>query len=316
MPDSILSDPLTGPPAPTVMPTIGGEAAKERNRPAAPEDRGKTGIGALVDRVLPLRPAPSEKLDLGANQVRASTLTDIRVGNLDGRGNRITAIYAVQPGEYAIYQAGEVMVRFADDADKAAAQRKLILPVSAPRAEVSALSQDLACHDICDRQLAYGLQLALDGEPDGAKATVAAAKAYVLATRAASGRFQYLKWSFITGAGLIVLLSLASLIHPFPEPSSNLWLAAKAGLIGAIFSIALGIRGRTVALDTERLDNITDGALRLLIGIIAAGVLPLLFASGIAPTLKIGGADFKPGTVTWQMVLIIGFPLTIEPQQV
>jgi hypothetical protein len=38
-------------------------------------------------------------------------LKDIRVGNKDGRGVPVTQIYAVQSDEYAIYQAGEAMVR-------------------------------------------------------------------------------------------------------------------------------------------------------------------------------------------------------------
>lgn len=81
---------------------------------------------------------------------------------------------------------------------------------------------------------------------------------------------------------------------------------AKAGLIGAAFSIALAIRDRTVALDTELVANVTDGTLRLLIGVISAGVL-LLFASGIVPSLKIGDADFKSGALTWETVPVIGF---------
>ena len=28
---------------------------------------------------------------------------------------------------------------------------------------------------------------------------------------------------------------------------------------------------------------------------------------GTVPSLKIGDADFKPGTLTWEMVLVIGF---------
>ena len=248
------------------------------------------------------------KLELHAKRrEKASRLSDIRIDCPDSRGIKITAIYAVQSDEYAVYQAGEVMVHFADDPAKAQAQRKSILPISAARAEVNALAEDLACREVCDRQLAYALQLALDGDLDGAKAITASAKAAVLAKRAASGRFQYLKWSFATAALLIALLFLASQLFPFSQPSSDLWLAAKAGLIGAAFSIALGIRGRTVALDTELLDNITDGTLRLLIGVIAAGVLLLLFASGIVPSLKIGDADFKSSNVNWQMVLIIGF---------
>jgi hypothetical protein len=234
-------------------------------------------------------------------------LKDIQVGNKDGRGFKITRIYAVQSDEYAIYQAGEVMVHFADDQGKAQVQRKAMLAVSSVRAAVNALAQGLPCRDICDRQLAYALQLALDGDMDGAKGTVAAAKAFVLAKRAARGRFQYLKWSYGTAAVLIGLLFVASGFYPLQPASSDLWLAAKAGLVGAAFSIALAIRNRTVALDTDLLDNVTDGTLRLLIGVISAGVLLLLFASGIVPSLKIGDADFKPGTLTWEMVLVIGF---------
>jgi hypothetical protein len=211
------------------------------------------------------------------------------------------------PDEYAIYQAGEVMVHFADARGKAQAQRKSLLPLSSARAEVNALVQGLACREVCDRRLAYALQLALDGDIDGAKGTVAAAKAFVLGKRAARGRFQYLKWSYGTAAVLIALLFVASRFYPFQEASNDLWLAAKAGLIGAAFSIALAIRGRTVALDTELLDNVTDGTLRLLIGVISAGVLLLLLACGILPSLKIGDANFGGSTLTWQMVLVIGF---------
>jgi hypothetical protein len=74
-------------------------------------------------------------------------------------------------------------------------------------------------------------------------------------------------------------------------------------LIGAIFSIALAIRGRTVALDTERLDNVTDGVLRLSIGVISAGVLLLLLASGMLPSLMIGDTKVTGSGLTWQTVL-------------
>jgi hypothetical protein len=145
-----------------------------------------------------------------------------------------------------------------------------------------------------------------DPIPDPTVVPISAAE-FVLAKRAARGRFHYLKWSYGAAAVLIGLLFVASAFYPLHPASSDLWLAAKAGLVGAAFSIALAIRGRTVALDTDLLDNVTDGTLRLLIGVISAGVLLLLFASGIVPSLKIGDADFKPGTLTWEMVLVIGF---------
>jgi multisubunit Na+/H+ antiporter MnhB subunit len=110
-----------------------------------------------------------------------------------------------------------------------------------------------------------------------------------------------------TAAVLIGLLFLVSRFYPFEEASSNLWLAGKAGLVGAAFSIALAIRGRTVALDTDLIDNVTDGTLRLLIGVVAAGVLLLLLASGILPNLTIGNANFSGSGLNWQMVLVVGF---------
>jgi hypothetical protein len=285
------------------------EGVLEHDQPSSAREQALTEQGAdpkasqgLAAAAVPLQPdiqsQPGQQL---------FTLADIRVGNKDGRGLPITYIYAFQPDEYAVYQAGEVMVHFADDPGKAQAQRKAILPISSARAGVNALVQGLACREVCDRQVAYALQLALDGDIDGAKATVAAAKAFVLAKRAARGRFQYLKWSFGTAAVLIGLLFLVSRFYPFEEASSNLWLAGKAGLVGAAFSIALAIRGRTVALDTDLLDNVTDGTLRLLIGVISAGVLLLLLASGLLPSLKIGEANFGGSALTWQMVLVVGF---------
>lgn len=308
--DAPIADAKDGSISPTLTEQVrGGLIEKHEQLVGTPEQpRAKISLSTLVGRAFEPRPAGADKPGLNADQAyRASTLKDIQVGHFDGRGNQITAIYAIQPDEYAIYQASEVMVHFADDIGKAQAQRKSILPISAVWAEVNALAQGLAGRNVYDRRLAYSLQLALDGDLDGAKATIGAAKDFVVAKRAASGRFQYLKWSFATAALFVGLLSLISLFHPFQEASSNLWLAAKGGLVGAVFSIALAIRGRTVAPDTELLDNITDGALRLLIGVVAAGVLLLLFASGIVPSLKIGDADFKASALTWQSVLVIGF---------
>jgi hypothetical protein len=236
-----------------------------------------------------------------------SMLKNIQIGTLDSRQIPIAYIYAAQANEYVIYHAGEVMVHFADDQARMQGQKKAISPLSAARAEVNLLSQGLPCSKVFNQQLAYALQLALDGDLDGAKVTIAAARAAVLAKRAARGRFQYLKWSYGAAVALIGLLFTASWFYPFQEISSDLWLAATAGVVGAAFSIALAIRARTVALDTDLLDNVTDGTLRLIIGVISAGILLLLFKCGIVPCLKIGDADFKATALTWQMVLVIGF---------
>jgi hypothetical protein len=235
-------------------------------------------------------------------------LEDVELGKPDREGHPIKYIYAAQAGEYVIYKADDqVRIHFSDDSAQAGKQRKSLLPLNSARAEVNSLLQGLPCREIFDRQLAHALQLAFDGDVDGAKEITGAAKAAVLAKRAARGRFQYLKWSYGAAVLLTALLFMASWLYPFHEASGDLWLAAKAGLVGAAFSIALAIRGRTVAPDTDLLDNVTDGTLRLVIGIISAGVLLLLFKSGIVPALKIGDADFKASSLTWEMVLVIGF---------
>jgi hypothetical protein len=81
---------------------------------------------------------------------QAVTLNDIRVGHKGGRGVPIAQIYAVQSDEYAIYQAGEVSVHFADDQSKEQAQRKAIFAISSARAEVNALVQGLVRPEISD----------------------------------------------------------------------------------------------------------------------------------------------------------------------
>jgi hypothetical protein len=163
--------------------------------------------------------------------------------------------------------------------------------------------------------LASGLQLALEGDLEGAKRTIAEAKTLVLAKRGARGRFQYLYWSSGVAAILMLSLFLARAYLPIHEISTDLWLAAEAGLVGAAFSIALAIKSRTVALDTEPLANATDGMLRLSIGVICAGVLVLLVASHILPRMTIGDLNFTDGAPTPRIVLVMPLRAPFVPRR-
>ena len=75
---------------------------------------------------------------------------------------------------------------------------------------------------------------------------------------------------------MIIFTILQKLIYPFPTSNQNIWLAARAGAVGAFFSIALAISNRTVLTNMYRRDNIADASLRITIGIISAAVLVLL----------------------------------------
>ncbi len=56
----------------------------------------------------------------------------------------------------------------------------------------------------------------------------------------------------------------------FAMPAKPLWLAARAGTVGAWFSVALAIKNRTVLPNLQRRDNYSDACLRIAIGFIAA----------------------------------------------
>lgn len=263
----------------------------------------------------PAVPAPADGQSLPAAAPpapppTASKPSTARVDDIREGEKGVAKIYAFRSKEYAVLKIkdGDVMVQFADDPASELDQRKRVLAMGTTRAELNSLLTDWRNRGIYDRKIAYALQLALDGDAEGGKATLLSAKSDLLADRSAAGRFQYLKWALGAGAVMLMVLFVASHLYRFPEPSSNIWLAAKAGLIGAGFSIALGIRNRTVALDLNRLDNISDGVLRLGIGVIAAGTLLMLLSSGLLPAMKLNGdIELTGGSMTWKVVIVIGF---------
>ena len=108
---------------------------RRRDRPAAARPKGD------VEPAPAVAPQPTHVQKEEVPQALA--LKDVKVGSRDGRRFQITRIYAVQSDEYAIYQAGEVMVHFTDDRGKAQPQRRAMLPVSSARAEVNALVRGL-----------------------------------------------------------------------------------------------------------------------------------------------------------------------------
>jgi hypothetical protein len=214
---------------PTVIPINPAAAEARREGTAAATVEARPGqhqsaqaINSSTDRGQRLPPVAVQSDDpQSPRSLSPFRIKDIQVGKPDGRGVTVTHVYAAQSDEYAIYEAGEVMVAFADDPNKAKEQRKLVVPLSVLRAELNSLLPGLRCRALCEKQLAYALQLALDGDLDGAKSTVTAAKAFALGRRAAAGRFQYLKWSAGAAAIILVLLFLAGCIDFTIRPTTS-----------------------------------------------------------------------------------------------
>jgi hypothetical protein len=69
----------------------------------------------------------------------------------------------------------------------------------------------------------------------------------------------------------------------------------------------LRFSNRTVLTNLHRRDNLADAALRILIGIVAAGVLVLMLGSKLLPSFKIGDAGISGTDISWQTVLVVGF---------
>ncbi|MEG3166518.1 hypothetical protein U1701_18260 [Sphingomonas sp. PB2P19] len=84
------------------------------------------------------------------------------------------------------------------------------------------------------------------------------------------------------------------------EVALSMWRGSAAGAVGAFFSIALAIRGRTVLPDLLRTANMMDALLRVVIGAIAGTVLIALIAGDVV-TFPFAG------TITTLSTVIAGF---------
>ncbi len=80
-------------------------------------------------------------------------------------------------------------------------------------------------------------------------------------------------------------------------------------------SIALSLRGRMVAPDIGFAANLSDSALRLIIGAISGGTLVLLFSCGLIPPLHTLGGDLDAKSTIFALLLgiIAGFVEKLVP---
>jgi hypothetical protein len=93
--------------------------------------------------------------------------------------------------------------------------------------------------------------------------------------------------------------------HNLFKDSPNFWLGAQTGVIGAVLSIAIGIRNRVVLPDIGFAGNMSDSALRLTIGAVSGGALVLLFSCGLLPTLQTS-QGVQDGVHSMAFILLLG----------
>lgn len=233
-------------------------------------------------------------------------VADITLNAIDQTGKQIKFIFCKVAETYAIYSNEDrIVVQYADDPKKADEQRRTVAFLAPVRGEINGLIEDWRDHSWAiyrakaqryDRRTADALLVALQGDGEMAKKLLDAIRADILDERRSLGRLYYVGWAFLAGLGVVIASGLLALLVTATGVGANVGgmsginpvLVAAIGCLGALFSIAIGIRTRAVQTDLRLRDNVLDAVLRMLIGAISAYVLLLLFQSRIV-VVSIGG---------------------------
>jgi hypothetical protein len=250
---------------------------------------------------------------------------DVQRGKEDLSERIVCEIYYKAPPRYAIYRSSErVIVQYADDGMKDAdgkpladSQRLKMAGLNPLRSQITGLidgwerSTNPRLSGRARRynaRVAAALNQCLEGDQTSPLPVLTEVRDEIVAERASWGRFLYLSSALAVAAVFcVVFWTLKAEVFGPGHPTVGLWLAARAGTIGAFFSIAMNIQQRKVLTDLLTRDNIADSALRITVGAIGAGVLLCLLQSGVAPLASFGTAALTGAGMSWQVILVIGF---------
>jgi hypothetical protein len=239
-------------------------------------------------------------------QMNGEMVADITLNAIDQTGKQIKFIFCKVAETYAIYSNEDrIVVQYADDPKKADEQRRTVAFLAPLRGEINGLIEDWRDHRWAiyrakaqryDRRTADALLVALQGDGEMATKLLEAVRSDILEERRSLGRLYYVGWAFLAGLGVVIaswllawLVAATGVAAGLAKVSGiNPVLSSSIGYLGALFSIAITIRGRAVQTDLRLRDNVLDAVLRMLIGAISAFVLLLLFQSRIV-IVSLGG---------------------------
>jgi|SRR5579872_181455 len=149
-----------------------------------------------------------------------------------------------------------------------------------------------------DRLVADALVTACGGDVAGAVARLDDIKADIVDERTSRAKSDYVVFASIAGLAVLaasfVLLQFAADLFPsvYPIALDCVVYGACAGAVGALFSIAIGIRGRTILTDLHALSNRSDAILRMFIGATAGALLACILSAKLA-SFSLGGQDIS-----------------------
>lgn len=237
-------------------------------------------------------------------------LSDLTINEKDAAGILVVDIYTRNAPFYAVYRTKvRVMVQFADDQATAVLQRKQLAALAALRGQINSLidgwynSKDAELKtraEHLDRRVADALITALEGDIPNASEILTEIRNEVIADRKSRARFLYLISASLASFVFAFILFIVCLFrHP---PTIEYGIAG--GIIGAFFSISIGIRSRTIRTDLHWRDNTSDAVLRIAVGMIAGLVIVCLYRLELVSVLQFP----KPISASqWMPNFILGF---------
>jgi hypothetical protein len=224
----------------------------------------------------------------------------------DAGGNPVDCIFVKKAPDYAVYRTPlRVMVQFADDQVIAQAQRSALAALNPLRGQISGLidgwhtSKNENAKTRArryDRRVADAIVAGLEGTIGDALALLKEIRDDIVAERKSLAQTDYLVWAagfgilLIVATGIMSSPTLSIIRHPL-DNMPLIWTAVAGGTIGAFFSIATAMRGRTILIDLQKWDNRRDALLRLGVGTIGAGILICLMMTGLVTLGSIGGKE-------------------------
>ncbi len=172
--------------------------------------------------------------------------------------------------------------------------------------------------EVYDRRVGDSLVVALEGDATGAEGLLAEVKRDVLGERTAQARLVYVTVAFFAFVFAVAAIWWFIDYSPWAEawPKKGLqkkldvrdqWAAAAAGAAGAFFSVAVGVRGRTILPDLISYSAWLDALLRIVVGTIAGSMLVALLQLGTVQ-IALGEVTLGDGdALEWLYILVAGF---------
>lgn len=272
----------------------------------------------------------------------ADTVSDICVHLDDGMGDEILEVYDKTSNVYAVYGTRKrVKIQYADSVELMQEQRRALALLHPLRGQIDQMldrwraspwASARAKAAIFDRQTAYALTIALQGDQARAEALLKEVRNGIAEEQESIGRAVYLAIATVCAFGVFAVCLLISGYRASPPPVgtyegyiaalsrsvlrtstfmtlNKIPLAAGFGALGALFSIAIGIRKRAIQPDMQYRDNVIDALLRIMIGAVSAVILFSLLRSQLV-ALSFGARQVNFGTgdgTSMHLAIVVAF---------